>query len=97
MYGLHIGFNRTYIVYTETPFTQNKRTAKQLGVYVRQDGASDGDRVSASRSCALVRYDAEKIAQDALALLQKFNTAAITDSPSWYLVFVFTNVFVYLC
>ena len=70
-------------------FLQNKRTARQLGIYVRHLTAAavasnTDDSISASRSCALVRYDAERIAQDALVLLQKFNSAsANTDSPGW--------------
>ena len=43
-----------------------------MGVYVRMDTP---DGATASRSCALARYDAEKIASDALSLLQKFNSA----------------------
>ncbi|KAK6183376.1 hypothetical protein SNE40_010871 [Patella caerulea] len=48
----------------------NKRTAKSLTVSLRYIGDH-----AASRTCALLRYDKDKIRDDTFALLQKFNTS----------------------
>ncbi|CAG5123627.1 unnamed protein product [Candidula unifasciata] len=58
----------------------HKRTAKSLTVSVYYKSASGP--VSASRACALVRYDAEKISSDAYYILQQFNTSS-SHSQQW--------------
>ncbi|NXG68981.1 POLH polymerase, partial [Baryphthengus martii] len=50
--------------------SQNQRVAKQLMVVIRMQGDT---RVS--RFCALSRYDAQKMCNDAFALIQNCNTA----------------------
>ncbi|NWW63267.1 POLH polymerase, partial [Ifrita kowaldi] len=50
--------------------SQNHRVARQLAVVIRQQGDT-----CVSRLCALSRYDAQKICNDALALIQKCNVA----------------------
>ncbi|XP_060077107.1 DNA polymerase eta-like [Ylistrum balloti] len=52
----------------------NKRVGRSLTVSIRY--RSNPSSVSATRVCALTRYDRKKIEEDALALLQKFNTSA---------------------
>lgn len=51
----------------------NKRVGRSLTVSLRYQG---NPAVSASRACALTRYDKDKIQKDAFALLQKFNNSA---------------------
>jgi len=53
---------------------QNKRTAKSLTIYLRYQspGASSS---TASRACALIRYDHDKICADAFAILKQFQTS----------------------
>ncbi|BFZ11944.1 hypothetical protein BsWGS_14983 [Bradybaena similaris] len=58
----------------------HKRTAKSLTVSVYYKSVSGP--VAASRACALVRYDAEKISSDAYCLLQQFNTSS-SHSQQW--------------
>ena len=65
--------------FVSTPFIlyllllfQNKRVAKTMVVSLRHLG--NPRPVSASRSCAVVRYEAPKFATDAFSLLQQFNT-----------------------
>ncbi|XP_021363303.1 DNA polymerase eta-like, partial [Mizuhopecten yessoensis] len=52
----------------------NKRVGRSLTVSLRYQG--NPSSVTASRACALTRYDTKKIQEDTLALLQKFNTSA---------------------
>lgn len=52
---------------------QNGRTAKLLTVGVRQLG--DKRPSSFSRCCALVRYDAAKLASDSFAIIKSLNMA----------------------
>ena len=52
---------------------QNKRVATSLHVHVQY--VSHPKPISASRCCALVKYDAQKFADDAYALLGKFNNS----------------------
>uniref|UniRef100_A0A0B6ZJQ7 DNA polymerase eta n=1 Tax=Arion vulgaris TaxID=1028688 RepID=A0A0B6ZJQ7_9EUPU len=51
----------------------NKRTARSLTLSVSYK--SNSGAASASRACALVHYDDEKICSDAYTLLQQFNTS----------------------
>ncbi|CAL1527561.1 unnamed protein product [Lymnaea stagnalis] len=60
----------------------NKRTAKSLTVSVSTQNATGFKYTSNSRACALVRYDAEKIAADAFALVQQFRLSP-GHSPEW--------------
>ncbi|NXG03288.1 POLH polymerase, partial [Sakesphorus luctuosus] len=55
--------------------SQNHRVARQLMVVVRQQGDT---RVS--RFCALSRYDAQKMCNDAFALIQNCNAAGVHQS-----------------
>ncbi|XP_071404115.1 DNA polymerase eta isoform X2 [Pithys albifrons albifrons] len=55
--------------------SQNHRVARQLMVVVRQQGDT---RVS--RYCALSRYDAQKMCNDAFALIQNCNAAGVHQS-----------------
>ncbi|NXG16921.1 POLH polymerase, partial [Grallaria varia] len=55
--------------------SQNHRVARQLMVVVRQQGDT---RVS--RFCALSRYDAQKMCNDAFALIQNCNEAGVHQS-----------------
>ena len=41
--------------------------------------------ISATRACALVKYDAQKMGKDAFSLLQQFNTSPAHQS-SWYVL-----------
>ncbi|XP_059172551.1 DNA polymerase eta-like [Physella acuta] len=65
----------------------NKRIAKSLTVNV--GFKTDSGYSSSSRTCALVRYEAEKFASDALALLQQFkgspNHSSVWTRPFNYL------------
>ena len=61
---------------------QNKRTARHMVVHVRQVSSGD-DVTSASRSCALARYDASRIARDAMLLLNQFNARNADHSDTW--------------
>ncbi|CAH1791744.1 unnamed protein product [Owenia fusiformis] len=51
----------------------NKRVAKNMTIGVGQ--LTKPSTTHSSRSCTIVRYDAQKIGDDAFAVLQKFNTA----------------------
>lgn len=57
---------------------QNNRLAKSMTVSVRY--LSDPSPVVASRACAISRYDAEKFANDAYALIMKLNNAPAHQS-----------------
>ncbi|KFP81800.1 DNA polymerase eta, partial [Acanthisitta chloris] len=70
---------------------QNHRVARQLMVVVRQQGDT---RVS--RFCALTRYDAQKMCNDAFALIQNCNAAGAHQaawSPPLISVFLSANKF----
>ncbi|KAH9509130.1 hypothetical protein Btru_049132 [Bulinus truncatus] len=56
----------------------NNRVAKCLTVYV----GFNMSHTTSSRACALVKYDAEKIASDAFAMLKQFNTSP-PHSQQW--------------
>ncbi|KAL4640785.1 DNA polymerase eta isoform X2 [Arapaima gigas] len=58
----------------------NGRVAKLLTVGVRQAG--DSRACSFSRCCALARYEATKIASDALAIIKSLNTAGSHQAAS---------------
>ncbi|NXH19973.1 POLH polymerase, partial [Bucco capensis] len=57
--------------------SQNHRVAKQLMVVIRMQGDT-----RASRFCALSRYDAQKMCNDAFALIQNCNMAG-THQAAW--------------
>ena len=57
---------------------QNNRSAKTLTVSVRY--MSVPSSVSVSRTCAVVRHDAQKFAEDAFTLIQKLNTLPLYQS-----------------
>ena len=57
---------------------QNNRSAKTLTVSVRY--MSNPSSVSVSRTCAVIRLDAQKFAEDALTLIQKLNTLPLYQS-----------------
>lgn len=59
---------------------QNGRVAKMLTVGVRQLG--DKRANSFSRCCALVRYEATKLATDSFAIIRSLNTAG-AHQESW--------------
>ena len=63
-------------------FFQNKRVAKSLTVSLRYQVPGAATSTSSSRACALVRYDSEKISNDAFALLKQFNSSP-GHSPQW--------------
>ena len=63
---------------------QNKRTAKSLTLSLGFLG--NPKPVSATRACALVRYDAQKMSDDSFSLLQQFNTCP-AHQASWYVRF----------
>lgn len=54
---------------------QNGRVAKMLTIGVRQLG--DKRPSSFSRCCALVRYEATKLATDSFAIIKSLNTAGV--------------------
>ena len=58
---------------------QNNRVAKLMTVHVRQQ------RVAASRSFAILKYDSDKFTNDAFLLLSKFNQAS-SSQPFWYVL-----------
>ncbi|KAK3092357.1 hypothetical protein FSP39_001859 [Pinctada imbricata] len=57
----------------------NLRMAKSMTVYVRYMGTPSQ---TASRACAITQYKADKIANNAFALLQQFNLAP-AHQPTW--------------
>ncbi|XP_063297640.1 DNA polymerase eta [Pelobates fuscus] len=59
----------------------NSRVAKLLTVGIHRQG--DPRYSSMSRCCALTRYDAQKISNDAFILLKSFNTAG-THQEAWF-------------
>ncbi len=71
-----------YKTYSCVFLLQNNRTARTLTVsyslLLGKNSQSTG-----SRSCAISRYDANKMADDSFALMQEFNTAPANQS-AWY-------------